>query len=81
MRTRDRSPPDSAARTSRCAVPPLIGFDNAPIAERLGLTTIGIPWENMVNQAVQLIAARCQGDTTHAKILTLPHEPVIRFTS
>jgi DNA-binding transcriptional regulator YhcF (GntR family) len=71
----------ACAREQKRTLPPLVGFDNAPIAERLGLTTIGIPWETMVTDAVELIASRLTGDTSPSKLLTLSHEPIIRMTA
>jgi DNA-binding transcriptional regulator YhcF (GntR family) len=64
----------------RGEVPPLVGFDNAPVAEQIGLTTIGIPWETLVADAVELIAARIGGDASAAKLITLAHEAVVRRT-
>jgi len=61
--------------------PPLVGFDNAPVAERLRLTTIGIPWATMVAQAVSVIAERLQGSTGSARLISLAHEPVMRLTA
>jgi DNA-binding LacI/PurR family transcriptional regulator len=61
--------------------PPLIGFDNAPVAERLRLTTIGIPWGTMVAQAVHLIGERLEGSTASARLISLAHEPVMRLTA
>ncbi len=61
--------------------PPLVGFDNAPVAERLRLTTIGIPWATMVAQAVHLIGERLQGSTASARFISLAHEPVVRLTA
>ena len=61
--------------------PPLVGFDNAPVAERLRLTTIGIPWTTMVSQAVDLIGERLQGSTASARFISLAHEPVMRLTA
>jgi DNA-binding transcriptional regulator YhcF (GntR family) len=61
--------------------PPLVGFDNAPVAERLRLTTIGIPWATMVTQAVHLIAERLEGSTASARLISLAHEPVVRLTA
>ncbi len=60
--------------------PPLVGFDNAPVAERLRLTTIGIPWTTMVAQAVSVIGERLQGSTASARLISLAHEPVMRLT-
>lgn len=61
-------------------VPPLVGFDNAPVAERLRLTTVGIPWGAMVEQALALIVARIGGSCTPARLISLAHEPVMRLT-
>jgi len=58
-----------------------VGFDNAPVAERLRLTTIGIPWATMVTQAVSVIAERLQGSTGSARLICLAHEPVMRLTA
>lgn len=63
------------------ARPPLVGFDNAPVAERLRLTTIGIPWATMVMQAVSVVAERLQGSTGSARLISLAHEPVMRLTA
>ncbi|MSU48800.1 MAG: GntR family transcriptional regulator [Opitutus sp.] len=62
-------------------LPPLVGFDNAPVAERLRLTTIGIPWGTMVSEAVQLIAARLRGSTDPARLISLAHEPIHRLSA
>jgi hypothetical protein len=61
-------------------LPPLVGFDNAPIAGQLRLTTIGIPWTIMVAQAVQIITGRLGGGVDPARLIILPHEPVQRLT-
>jgi DNA-binding LacI/PurR family transcriptional regulator len=61
-------------------VPPLVGFDNAPVAERLRLTTVGIPWATMVEQALLLIIARIAGSCTPARLISLAHEPIMRLT-
>ncbi len=68
-------------RQQRQPLPPLVGFDNAPIAERLRLTTIGIPWGTMVTEAADLAAARVAGGTTAARLVSLAHEPVHRLTA
>jgi hypothetical protein len=69
------------ARAARVSPPPLVGFDDAPVAERLGLTTIGLPWETLVADAIELAAARLAGDTSPAKLITLSHEPIVRMTA
>ena len=61
--------------------PPLVGFDNAPVAERLRLTTIGIPWATMVAEAVKVIGERLRGGTGSARLISLAHEPVMRLTA
>lgn len=65
----------------RRPLPPLVGFDNAPVAERLRLTTIGIPWSAMVSQAVQLVTERLGGSTAPARFTSVAHEPVLRLTA
>ncbi len=67
-------------RTHRVPLPPLVGFDNAPVAERLRLTTVGIPWNAMVEQATKVIAARLQGGAEPARSISLAHEPILRLT-
>ncbi len=68
-------------RSNQRRLPPLVGFDNAPIAEHLRLTTIGIPWHAMVTQAVDLAATRLQGSTDPARLTILAHEPIVRLTT
>jgi DNA-binding LacI/PurR family transcriptional regulator len=71
----------AVGRRAGQALPPLVGFDNAPVAERLRLTTIGIPWPTMVAQAVDVITARLSGNTLGARLISLAHEPVLRLTA
>jgi len=59
-------------------VPMVIGFDNAPVAETLGLSTIGIPWEEVARNAVAVIKKRLDGQIDHASAIVLPPIPVIR---
>jgi len=68
-------------RLHRQPLPPLIGFDNAPIAERLRLTTIGIPWGSMVTETVKIVTTRLAGGTDAARLVSLAHEPVLRLTT
>jgi DNA-binding transcriptional regulator YhcF (GntR family) len=68
-------------RKSKVRLPSLVGFDNAPVAEHLRLTTVGIPWIAMVTQAVELVEARLQGGTESAQFISLAHEPIVRLTS
>jgi DNA-binding transcriptional regulator YhcF (GntR family) len=60
--------------------PVIIGFDNAPVAETLGLSTIGIPWEEIARAATAVIKKRLDGQTDHASAIVLPPVPVIRKT-
>ena len=61
-------------------LPALAGFDNAPVAERLRLTTVGVPWSELVRHAADLVAARLRGDASPARVTILHHEPVHRLT-
>ena len=58
--------------------PIVIGFDNAPVAETLSLSTIGIPWEEVARAAAAVIMKRLDGQTDHASAVVLPPVPVIR---
>jgi DNA-binding transcriptional regulator YhcF (GntR family) len=62
----------------RIPPPVVIGFDNAPVAESLGLSTIGIPWEEVARVATAMIKNRLDGRTDHASAIVLPLVPVIR---
>lgn len=68
-------------RLHRRPLPALVGFDHAPVAERLRLTTIGIPWRSMVAEAVKIVATRLAGGTDAARLVSLAHEPVLRLTT
>jgi DNA-binding transcriptional regulator YhcF (GntR family) len=58
--------------------PTVIGFDNAPVAETLNLSTIGIPWEEVARAAAAVLKKRLEGQTDHASAIVLPPIPVIR---
>ena len=60
--------------------PPLIGHDNAPIAEGLHLTTIETPWEEMVSAAVEVVRRRLGGYSGPARQVFLAQRPVFRLT-
>ncbi len=60
------------------AVPDLVGFDDAPIAETLNLTTIAIPWAEMVEASLTIIRRRLRGETSTAARQVLAPRPVIR---
>jgi len=69
-----------ACRMRRLPLPPLVGFDNAPIAEHLRLTTIGIPWSELVQQSMHLVEGRLHGSTSPGRLLCLAHEMIVRLT-
>jgi DNA-binding transcriptional regulator YhcF (GntR family) len=50
--------------------PPLVSFDDAPIAQWLNLTTMAIPWTEMVSAAIRVIKQR-QSDNTSSAITQL----------
>jgi DNA-binding transcriptional regulator YhcF (GntR family) len=56
----------------------IIGFDDAPVAESLNLTTIAIPWEEMVAGAVEIIRSRMHGHTGSAAKRIFAPRPVMR---
>jgi hypothetical protein len=62
----------------RIVRPPLVGFDDAPVAERLNLTTIAIPWAEMCGGAVSVIKRRLSGDPATASQQIFAPRPVIR---
>jgi DNA-binding transcriptional regulator YhcF (GntR family) len=57
---------------------PMVGFDDAPVAESLDLTTIAIPWDDMVAGAVEIIRRRMHGHTGPAAKLIFAPRPVMR---
>jgi hypothetical protein len=56
----------------------VVGFDDAPVAEALDLTTIAIPWQEMVAGAVDIIRRRMNGHTGAAAKLIFAPRPVMR---
>lgn len=61
--------------------PAVVGFDDAPVAETLHLTTIAIPWRELVTAAVELIQSRLGGATGATSQLIFAPRPVIRATA
>ena len=58
--------------------PPLIvGYDDAPIAKQLGLTTIALPWHEIAKAVVQRAQLRLQGDLSPA--CTFLFQPAVVF--
>lgn len=58
--------------------PHLVGFDDAPVANELSLTTIAIPWDELVASATRIIAARLRGDTRPATQVILQPRATVR---
>jgi hypothetical protein len=63
---------------ARRPTPPLVGFDDAPVAEALGLTTIAIPWDAWIHDAVEGIGRRLSGDRSAARQRLVTPRPVVR---
>lgn len=66
------------ARQYRLAPPRVIGFDDAPVAEQLNLTTMAIPWEELADNVVEIAQKRIAGDTSTASTRILAPRPVVR---
>lgn len=58
--------------------PPIIGFDDAPIAEKLNLTTISVPWDEIVVASVGTVRRRLGGDRSASSRQVFHPRPVIR---
>lgn len=58
--------------------PPIIGFDDAPVAEQLNLTTIGIPWDELACGAAQAVKRRLSGDRGASSQQMFTPRPVLR---
>jgi len=58
--------------------PPIVGFDNAPVAERLNLTTIAIPWQELIGDVTALIRRRLRGDTAASSQRIIAPRPLVR---
>jgi DNA-binding LacI/PurR family transcriptional regulator len=56
--------------------PPVIGHDNTPNAEKLNLTTIGLPWDEFAVVARELIQSRLDGYSGVARQVILAQRPV-----
>ncbi len=58
--------------------PAVIGFDDAPVAAALDLTTVAIPWQAMVDATIEVVRRRLAG-RDHASAHRILHpRPVIR---
>jgi hypothetical protein len=61
-------------------IPPLVGYDNAPIAEALHLTTVAIPWDQYVKESVLQVKKRLSGDSSASKQIILSLRPNRRLS-
>lgn len=59
--------------------PPCVGFDDAPVAERLNLTTIAIPWKEMTLAAATTIRQRLADPRGAGIHQVVAPRPVIRW--
>ncbi|MGF1483510.1 MAG: substrate-binding domain-containing protein [Opitutales bacterium] len=64
-------------RLGRSALP-VVGFDDAPVAAQLSLTTIAIPWDEICAATVENVARRLRGDTAAGRLVLLAPRPVFR---
>lgn len=67
-----------ACRQRGRRVPALVGFDDAPVAAALGLTTIGIPWEEIARGVQQIVTDRLRGSQAAAVRQTYVPQPILR---
>lgn len=58
--------------------PPLVGFDDAPVAEQLSLTTIAIPWGELAAAATSLVRRRLAQPAAVATHVVLSPWPIVR---
>jgi len=61
--------------------PPIVGFDDAPVAETLNLTTIAVPWDELVEGTVRVLKRRLAGDRSASSQQIFHPRPVIRDDS
>jgi DNA-binding LacI/PurR family transcriptional regulator len=65
-------------RDNDLEIPGVVGFDNAPVSEQLDLTTIAIPWDQMIRTIVEIADRRLAGDTQNSIQYILNTIPIIR---
>ncbi len=59
-------------------LPVLMGFDDAPVASEIGLSTIGIPWDDFVHAVAEQARKRLDGDNRTARRVVLAPRVIIR---
>lgn len=67
-----------AARQADAPCPELIGFDDAPVSERLNFTSIAIPWDDVAAAAADVARRRIAGDVRTAAGLVFAPRPLVR---
>ena len=65
-------------RASGRAVPLIVGFDDAPVADRLDLSTVAIPWRAVAEGVREVVSRRLAGDRGAAARVSYAPTPVIR---
>ena len=66
------------AAAHRRKLPPIVGFDDAPVAEAFGLTTIAIPWAELIDGTVEIIKHRLTGNASTASRRIFAPRPILR---
>ncbi|MEM9109486.1 MAG: substrate-binding domain-containing protein [Planctomycetota bacterium] len=66
-----------AFRDASQPLPLIVGYDDAPIAGRLGLSTIALPWQAIAKAVVQRAQLRIRGDLSPA--CTMLFQPAVVF--
>ena len=61
--------------------PAMIGFDDAPIAETLHISSIAIPWKALAESTTRLVRQRLGGDHASGTDVILRPHPILRLTT
>lgn len=67
-----------AAAKANWRPPPTVGFDNAPVARRLGLSTVAIPWKELAGSATGIVKERLNGSKAAASHIVINPRAIIR---
>lgn len=68
----------ACARDRGSALPELIGFDDAPVAESLNFSTVAIPWNEVASAAAEIARRRLSGDIRTAAGVVFSPRPLVR---
>ncbi|OJU98532.1 MAG: hypothetical protein BGO12_12290 [Verrucomicrobia bacterium 61-8] len=71
----------TAYRSAGKTAPLIVGFDNAPVAESLQITTVAIPWPAFIREALLRVRAALGGDRSPCRQTVLPVDPLYRLTA